>query len=224
MNNSPWAKFTTSMMPKISVSPDAISARIMPVTMPFSVWMTNSSIGKSAKNERIAAILHSEILLDDVVADLEVGRLGVMADRALLHDVDALARFQGQRHVLLDQEDGDALFVQRIDDLVNLRDHPRHQAFGRLVEQDDLGLQHHGPRDGEHLLLAAGQRAAGLVAPLAQNREIGKHLVEQFLLARVGHAGAVEAGAKVFQHREQAEDAAILGDVSDAELGDLMRR
>ena len=35
MNNSPWAKFTTSMMPKISVSPDAISARIMPVTMPF---------------------------------------------------------------------------------------------------------------------------------------------------------------------------------------------
>ena len=46
MNNSPWAKFTTSMMPKISVSPEAISARIMPVTMPFSVWMTNSSNGK----------------------------------------------------------------------------------------------------------------------------------------------------------------------------------
>ena len=46
MNSSPWAKFTTSMMPKISVSPDAISARIMPVTMPFSVWMTNSSNGK----------------------------------------------------------------------------------------------------------------------------------------------------------------------------------
>src|SRR5436305_1890527 len=91
------------MMAKISVSPDAISARIMPVTMPFSVWMTNNSIGKSAKNERIAAILHSEILLDDVVVDLEVGRFGVMAYRALLHDVDALARFERQRHVLLDQ-------------------------------------------------------------------------------------------------------------------------
>src|SRR6266702_3680589 len=113
MNNSPWAKFTTSMMPKISVSPDAISARIMPVTMPFRVWMTNSSIGKSAKNERIAAILHSEILLDDVVA---------------------LARFERQRHVLLDQEDRDAFAMQRIDDLVNLRDHARHQPFGRLVE------------------------------------------------------------------------------------------
>src|SRR4030088_2483460 len=121
MNSSPWAKFTTSMMPKISVSPEAISARIMPVTMPFSVWMTNSSIGKSAKNARTAAILHSEILLDDIVVDLEIGRFGVMANRALLHDVDALARFQGQRHVLLDQENCDAFVMQRIDDLVNLR-------------------------------------------------------------------------------------------------------
>src|SRR5258708_4130940 len=153
MNNSPWAKFTTSMMPKIKVSPEAMSARIMPVTMPFSVWMTNSSIGKSAKNARTAAILHSEILLDDVVADLEIGRFGVMANGALLHDVDALARFKRQRHVLLDQEDGDALAMQRIDDLVNLRDHARHQPFGRLVEQDDLGFEHHGARDGEHLLL-----------------------------------------------------------------------
>ena len=39
MNNSPCAKFTTSMMPKISVSPEATSARIMPVTMPFTVWI-----------------------------------------------------------------------------------------------------------------------------------------------------------------------------------------
>src|SRR5215213_4386423 len=172
MNSSPWAKFTTSMMPKISVSPDAISARIMPVTMPFSVWMTNSSNGKSVKNERIAAILHPEILLDDVVADLEVGRFGLMADGALLHDVDALARFERQRHVLLDQQNGDALAMQRIDDLVNLRDHARHQPFGRLVEQDELRLQHHGARDGQHLLLAARQRAAGLVAPLTQHRKI----------------------------------------------------
>ena len=45
MNSSPWAKFTTSMMPKISVSPEAISARIMPVTMPFTVWMMMRSMG-----------------------------------------------------------------------------------------------------------------------------------------------------------------------------------
>src|SRR4051812_36137599 len=155
MNSSPWAKFTTSMMPKINVRPEAISARIMRVTMPFKVWMMNSSIGKSVKNERIAAILHPEKLLDDGVADLEVGRSGVMTDRALFHDVDALGGLKRQRHVLLDQEDGDTFVMQRIDDLMNLRDHARHQPFGRLVEQDNLRLQHHGTRDGEHLLLAA---------------------------------------------------------------------
>jgi hypothetical protein len=30
-------------MPKISVNPEAISARIMPVTMPFNVWISSSS-------------------------------------------------------------------------------------------------------------------------------------------------------------------------------------
>ena len=39
MNSSPWAKLTTSMMPKIKVSPEATSARIMPVTMPLTVWI-----------------------------------------------------------------------------------------------------------------------------------------------------------------------------------------
>src|SRR4051812_17134859 len=132
MNSSPWAKFTTSMIPKISVSPDAISARIMPVTMPLSVWMINNCQGKSPKKARIdAAILHSEILFDDVVADLKVGRSSLMADRALLHDVDALTGLKRQRHVLLDQQDRNAFAVKRVDDLVNLRNHARHEPFGR---------------------------------------------------------------------------------------------
>src|SRR5687767_13074335 len=146
MNSSPWAKLTTSMMPKISVRPEAISARIMPMTMPFRVWITNSSSGKSWKNERTAAILHPEILLDDRVADLEVGGGGVVAHHALLHDVDALACLQRQRHVLLHQQDRHALAVQHVDDLPDLRDHARHQPLGRLVEQDDFRLEHHGAR------------------------------------------------------------------------------
>ena len=45
MKSSPWAKLTTSMMPKISVSPEATSASIMPVTMPLTVWMMMMSQG-----------------------------------------------------------------------------------------------------------------------------------------------------------------------------------
>ena len=48
MNSSPWAKLTTSMMPKMSVRPEATSARIMPVTMPLTVWMTMMSQGMSS--------------------------------------------------------------------------------------------------------------------------------------------------------------------------------
>ena len=138
--------------------------------------------------------------------------------------IDALACGKRQRHVLLDQKDGDAFVVQHLDDLADLRHHARHQAFGRLVEQDDFRLQHHGARDGEHLLLAARQRAAGLVAPLRQNRKIDEHLVEQRLAPVLGDAMAVEAGAQVLHDREQAEDAAVFRHVTDAEAGEPVRR
>src|ERR1051325_3245426 len=100
MNSSPWAKFTTSMMPKISVSPEAISARIMPVTMPLIVWMRIWSNGMSAKKAAMVSISDSEILLDDGVADPELGRGRLVTDGAFFHQIDALACFQGQRHVL----------------------------------------------------------------------------------------------------------------------------
>ena len=67
MNSSPWAKFTTSMMPKISVSPEAISARIMPVTMPFTRLDQDLIAGNGLKNAMIAPCSHSQILVDDRV-------------------------------------------------------------------------------------------------------------------------------------------------------------
>src|SRR5215472_6583212 len=45
MNSSPWAKLTTSMMPKIRVRPEATSARIIPVTTPLMVWIRTWSSG-----------------------------------------------------------------------------------------------------------------------------------------------------------------------------------
>src|SRR5215831_3020407 len=167
MNSSPWAKFTTSMMPKIRVSPEAISARIIPVTRPFRVWIRICSRGSPTSS-------HSEVLMDHGVVLPEVRGRGVVPDDPLLHDVHALARLERERHVLLDQQDGDPLPVQRLHDLPDLGHHARHESLGRLVEQDDLGLEHHRAGDGEHLLLAARQRAAGLVTALREHREVGE--------------------------------------------------
>jgi hypothetical protein len=99
-----------------------------------------------------------------------------------------------------------------------------HQPFGRLVEQDDFRLQHHGARDRQHLLLAARQCAAGLIAALAQHRKEFEHLLEQRSFTLFGYAAAVEPGAQVFHHGEQAEDAAIFRHVTDAEPRQLVRR
>src|SRR5437870_7935887 len=144
MNSSPCAKLTTSMIPKMRVSPDATSARIMPLTIPLSVWMRNASMR-----------LNPQVLVDDGVVGAQLGGGRVMADDALLHDVDPVTDLERERHVLLHEEDGHALAVEHADDLVDLPHHARHEPLRRLVEEDDLGLEHHGARDGEQLLLAA---------------------------------------------------------------------
>ena len=125
----------------------------------------------------------------------------MVAHLPLLHDIDALTGRQRQRYVLFDQQDRDILLVQDVDDVLDLGDHSRHQAFGWLVEQDDLGLQHHGAGDRQHLLLAARQRAAGLIAPLGQHRKIGEYLVEQRPLFFFRYAVAVEPDAQVLHDR-----------------------
>src|SRR5579884_3167431 len=96
MNNSPCAKLTTSMMPKIRVRPEAKSARIMPLTMPFSVWIAHCA--------RSTLISDAEILADQRIVDAQVAGTRVMADDALFEDVGAFGHGQGQRHVLLDQQ------------------------------------------------------------------------------------------------------------------------
>src|SRR5262245_52739107 len=148
MNNSPCAKFTTSMMPKIRVSPEATSARIIPVTIPLTVWMMMMSQGMST-------VSHSQVFVNDGVIDRQFRGCGMVLNGPLFHEVDALARRQRQRYVLLHEQDCHAVPVQDLDDLADLRDHARHQTFGGFIEQDDLRFEHHGTTDGQHLLLAA---------------------------------------------------------------------
>src|SRR5215470_1505303 len=98
MNNSPWAKFTTSMMPKISVSPEATSARIMPTTMPLIVWIRICS-----------SKLNSQIFVDHFVVRVQLRGRRLMAHDPFLHEIHPLARLQRERHVLFDQQHRDPL-------------------------------------------------------------------------------------------------------------------
>src|SRR5919106_5337866 len=125
---SPWAKLTTSMIPKISVSPEATRARIMPLTIPLTTWMIRSSQGTATSDP--------QVLVDDRLIGAQRGGRRVVAHHALLHEVDPVGHRQGQRHVLLHQQDRHAVAVEHVDDLADLRHHPRHEPLGGLVEQD----------------------------------------------------------------------------------------
>src|SRR5690348_3950502 len=105
------------MMPKISVNPEATSARIMPLTMPLSVWITKCA------NETMS---DAEILVDDSIVDAQLRSRGVVANDALLDDVDPLARAKGQRYILFDEQHRHLLAAQHLDDLPDLRHHARH--------------------------------------------------------------------------------------------------
>ena len=60
-------------------------------------------------------------------------------------------------HVMLDEQDGDAVGDQAFQMLADLLGQRRVDAGDRLVEQDQLRLGHQGAADLEQLLLAARQ-------------------------------------------------------------------
>ena len=59
---------------------------------------------------------------------------------------------------MADEEIGEvALLLQVAQQIDDLRLHRHVERAGRLVEHDELRLQHHGARDGDALALAAGE-------------------------------------------------------------------
>src|SRR4029077_9589865 len=96
-------------------------------------------------------------------------------DRALLDDQHALGQLGDELEVLLDQEDRHPLaVVQLAQDADQLLDDRRLDAFGRLVEEDQLRLAGEAARDGQQLLLATAQRAAPAIEQRRQAREGGQ--------------------------------------------------
>src|SRR6202045_2130380 len=176
------------------------------------------------RNSATSSILDSEVLVNDCVVHFELGGGAVMPHGTLFHDVDALARGESKRHVLLHQQDRNAFPVQHLDDLADLRDHPRHQAFGGFIKKNDLRLEHHRPRDRKHLLLAPREGPAGLIATFGQYREITKDLREELLPASLAHPATIETGAQVLHDREKPENAPVFRNIGDPDPRQPVRR
>ena len=78
-------------------------------------------------------------------------------DLALVDDRDAVAEPLGLVHVVGRQHDGAAAVPQVADDFPELAAGLRVEPRRRLVEEEHLGIADQGDRDGQPLLLAAGE-------------------------------------------------------------------
>ena len=135
---------------------------------------------------------------------------------ARLEHVRAIGEAQRERGVLLDEQHRRSAFADARDHRADRLDHDRRESERRLVEQDERRARHQRAANGEHLLLAAGQRPGELLAPLLQNRERiedPRHVPRN--LAAVGANERAEL--EMLLHRHLRPDLALLGAVRDAE-------
>src|SRR6516162_288901 len=162
---------------------------------------------------RLAGILlrYTEIAMDDFRPRLELVRGSGIHDSSLFHQEHAWAQLERGLDVLLNQQDRDAGLVDAVNLAPDLRDQTRHDAFGRLVEDHELGPHHQAARDGEHLLLATRERVAGLLESLLEAREAAEHVFFAFGIALAG-----KPDVEILQYREIGEDAAALRHIADA--------
>src|SRR5215472_14595201 len=92
-------------------------------------------------------------------------------DRAALHDGGAIGRAENLARILLDDDGGYAFLENAPQRCEKLLDENGRQAFERLIEQQDLRIEHERATDRQHLLLAARELVAQIAAPLREPRE-----------------------------------------------------
>src|SRR5713101_440641 len=157
-----------------------------------------------------------------VIEQLPVARAHLGGGQRLLHlAVDQERVPVGEREsevqVLLDQQHRHALRLEPAQDPLDLLDHHRRQPLGRLVEQEERGPGAQHARDGQHLLLAAGQLGAAVLGARGERRERLGALPRRPTLG-VPHRGQLQ----VLLDRERGEDGPLLRPVTQALPRDLV--
>src|SRR5579872_763277 len=151
-------------------------------------------------------ISDSQIFVQLSHIGLQRGGREMVHDAAMFHHIVTIGNSRGEIKVLLDQEYGESLRLERPDRSPDLLDDDRRQTFGRLVEQQQPGAGAQDARDGQHLLLAAGQFGALAGQPFAQVRKQLENALE------IEAAGLeLRRQQQIFAHVEAGKDAALLG-------------
>src|SRR5687767_11427416 len=164
---------------------------------------------------------YAEVLMLHVGAGAQLHRRPVPHHAALFEHVVMIGQAGQRLHVLVDQEDRQAAALEPLEARPDLVTDERGQALGRLVEDQQHRIGHERPADRQHLLLAAGERAAEGPGARSQLRKQLEHALDR---PRLGDAPAVGGGGdEVLAHGEIREHLAPLGHETKARLGDAVR-
>src|SRR5512139_680366 len=109
---------------------------------------------------------------------------------AIAQDDDLVGYAHDQRHVVLDEKDGDALFPDPADQLRHIGGLAHVQTGRRLVEQQEAGFAGEGPPEFHDSLLAVGETRRLSAGEVADAEEVhyleALSLCDTFLLPREG--------------------------------------
>src|SRR5918996_950812 len=155
----PWARLSTPARPYTRVRPTPSSPNWRPRTTPSKTTALIASRSCCFAAGRSGS---------DALPARSHGRSGRARSLALREDVAPVGEPERQRHLLLGDEDGEPVPAQRLQRPVGVGRELRRQARGRFVQQQQSRLRHQRPADGEHLLLAAAERAGPLAAALVE--------------------------------------------------------
>src|ERR1017187_128797 len=101
-------------------------------------------------------LLNSKIIVQLLDIGVQFAGGELIDDTPIFHDVVTVRDRRREAKILLDQENGEALFLERPDGLADLLDDDGGETLGPLVERQQPGAGAQDAADGEHLLFAAG--------------------------------------------------------------------
>ena len=111
--------------------------------------------------------------------------------------------------VLVYDQDGLALALQRAKALPDFFAYQRRKPFGSFIEDQQVRVGHQRATNGEHLLLAAGELVAHVAAALGEAREKAEYLGQR--PGFFGAAAVAGKGDEVLAHGEIGEYLPALG-------------
>ena len=133
--------------------------------------------------------------------------LGGLDDAPEIHDRDAGRDMLDDREIVADEDVGQAEVALEVEQQVeNLRLHRDIERRGRLVEHDDLGLDHERAGDGDALALAAAELVGIDVGVARRQADALQHRKGlRAALLRACRCGAPQAAARRWTRRACAD-------------------